>query len=84
MCVSCRRRDVARWFIRVVRRPDGSVILDESGKTDGRGAYVCPELLCIETARRRRCLDRALRCHVPDDVYRSLVTQASGAPHHER
>jgi len=56
-----------------VRRPDGSVGLDPRGKDAGRGAYLHASAECLEAARKRRSLDRALGATVPPDVWERLA-----------
>lgn len=68
-CVACRSTDAKRTLVRVVRGPDGRVTVDERGKAAGRGAYLCRDPRCWETALQRRALERALRIERlhPDD-----------------
>ena len=68
-CVACRQEAGKAQLLRVVRRPDGSVTLDPTGKLSGRGAYIHPQNSCLETARKRRALDRALGAAVPPTVW---------------
>jgi predicted RNA-binding protein YlxR (DUF448 family) len=58
--------------VRFVRTPEGHVEVDETGKADGRGAYLCADPDCFELARRRRRLDSALRVSMQDDDYSRL------------
>ena len=65
------------WFpkrdlIRVVRQTDGSVSLDFSGKLNGRGAYLCPDALCLNKARKAKSLERSLEVPIPEEVYDRL------------
>ncbi len=55
-------------MLRIVRTPDGQVVLDERGKQSGRGAYVCPEPQCVALCLKKNLLEKALKCKVPDDV----------------
>ncbi|MCI6261484.1 MAG: DUF448 domain-containing protein [Pyramidobacter sp.] len=71
-CVACRRERAPRDMLRVVRRPDGQVVLDEQGKTSGRGAYVCPEPQCVALCLKRRLLEKSLKCSVPAEVQAKL------------
>jgi predicted RNA-binding protein YlxR (DUF448 family) len=68
-CVACRQEAGKAALVRIVRRPDGSVALDRTGRADGRGAYLHGAEECIDAARKRRSLDRALKAAVPDDVW---------------
>jgi len=71
-CMGCRERKEKRAMIRVVRCTDGQVRLDFSGKLNGRGAYVCPEMPCLQKARKSKALERALETPIPEDVYDRL------------
>ena len=67
-CVACRQLLDRRLFWRVVRDHKDGVLLDTGM---GRSAYLCPKKECLEEARRRKRLQKALRCQVPDSL---LVT----------
>jgi len=71
-CVACRCSDEKRGFVRVVRTPDGHVVVDPTGKANGRGAYLCASPECFQIARQRRRLDSALRVTLQDDDYDRL------------
>jgi uncharacterized protein len=71
-CVACREEAGKADLVRIVRRPDGSVGLDGSGKEAGRGAYMHASRECLESARKRRSLDRALGVAVPAEVWELL------------
>ena len=60
-CVACRTVRSKRELIRVVNPGDGLVLVDESGKHNGRGAYLCPTKSCWELALKTGVLNRALR-----------------------
>ena len=60
-CVACRALQDRRDLWRVVRLAGGGIALDRGM---GRSAYLCPQQTCLEEARRRRRLQRALRCSV--------------------
>ena len=53
-CMGCRERREKRQLIRVVRCTDGTVSLDFSGKLNGRGAYICPDLECLKKAQKSK------------------------------
>ena len=68
-CVGCRTSSAKREFVRVVRTPEGAVAVDESGKRNGRGAYVCAQRACWDEALKKDRLARALRATVsPQDA----------------
>jgi len=70
-CIACRARGAKRGLVRIVRTPDGQVEVDPSGRRPGRGAYLCADPACWETALKRRAFNRALRVVLaPEEVAR--------------
>jgi len=72
MCVGCRERFLKLDLIRVVRTPDGEILIDKKGKTSGRGAYVCKNPDCLLKAYKTRALQRALEVEINDDLLNQL------------
>ncbi|NLL37228.1 MAG: DUF448 domain-containing protein [Fretibacterium sp.] len=72
-CVGCREEAPKRALIRLVRAPDGSVVLDVRGKLPGRGAYLCLCTECLKKARKTGALARALRTEITPSVYEELL-----------
>ncbi len=83
MCVGCREMKDKRDLTRVVRSPEGQVSLDETGKKNGRGAYLCPALACLEKARKARSLERAFAMKIPGGLYESLAAALENRPKSE-
>ena len=71
-CMGCRERKEKRQLIRVVRKTDGSVCVDFSGKVSGRGAYICPDKNCLNKALKSKSLERSLEVAIPEEVYGRL------------
>ena len=67
-CVACRRIKAKRDLIRVVRTPGGEIEIDDTGKKDGRGAYLCPT---------RECMDKALKGNQLEHTLKSSITVES-------
>lgn len=72
MCVACRQMRPKRELIRIARTPEGTVILDRSGRANGRGAYLCDSQDCFRRAVKTRALERALESRLDEDVLQSL------------
>ena len=60
MCVACREMKPKKELIRVVRTPEGEIVADETGRKNGRGAYLCRAEACFNKAVKTRALERAL------------------------
>lgn len=71
-CMGCREMKPKKELIRVVRSPEGTLSLDFKGKAPGRGAYICPEPLCLKKARKSGAIGRALEVEIPVEIYDSL------------
>jgi predicted RNA-binding protein YlxR (DUF448 family) len=75
-CVSCRTLVDRRQLWRVIRLADGGLGLDMGM---GRSAYLCPSSICLDEARRRKRLQRALRCQVSDSIIATLEARLRAA-----
>lgn len=73
-CVGCREVKPKRELVRVVRTPEGNIELDNSGKKNGRGAYVCPNRDCWEKALTGQHLERTLRRNLSEANREELKT----------
>lgn len=74
-CVGCQEMHPKRELIRIVHTPADEVLIDLGGKVNGRGAYLCLNETCLQTAQKRRSLERALKMSIPDGVYEDLTRQ---------
>ncbi|MGD1996335.1 MAG: YlxR family protein [Anaerolineae bacterium] len=79
-CVACRVVRSKRELIRVVRTPEGEVLVDERGKRNGRGAYLCAQRVCWEEALAGRRLDKALKTELGEDTVTVLRDYAVALP----
>lgn len=77
MCVGCREMKNKKELTRVVRTPQGSIEIDSSGKKPGRGAYLCPQIDCLQQALKGKRLQKALEQEIPDEVIAMLMKQIS-------
>ena len=71
-CVACRTARDKNDLVRLVRRPEGEIVIDPSGKLSGRGAYLCPRPDCLRAAQKRKSLDRALKAPIPAEAWARL------------
>ncbi len=75
MCLGCNEMKPKRELIRVVKTPDGDVLLDLTGKKSGRGAYICKSVECMKKARKSRRFEKAFSMQIDDEVYRRMEEQ---------
>ena len=72
-CVVTKEKTLKRDLLRVVRNKDGEVIVDLTGKANGRGAYLKKDLEVIKKAQQTKILDRILEINIPDTIYDQLI-----------
>lgn len=71
-CIVTREKLPKGQLVRVVRTPEGTVVIDTTGRTNGRGAYLKKDLQVIEKAMTSKVLNRALETEVPSEVFEQL------------
>ena len=74
-CVGCKEVKPKKELIRVVKQSDGNIMLDFTGRANGRGAYLCPSSECLAQAIKTRRLSREFECEIPKEVYDDLQNQ---------
>lgn len=77
MCVACREMKPKKELLRVVRTPEGAVEVDRTGRKNGRGAYLCGTVDCLNKAVKTRALERALQQKIEDTVWETLKEEFS-------
>ena len=71
-CSGCGEMKPKKELIRVVRAPDGTVSLDQTGRSAGRGAYICPKVECLRVAQKAKRFERAFSAPIPAEIYDRL------------
>jgi len=69
LCTGCGEMKPKKDLVRVVKPKEGDIDIDLTGRANGRGAYICRRLSCLQAARKARRFERAFSCKIPDDVY---------------
>lgn len=76
-CVGCGEMKSKREMMRVLKSAEGPIVLDMTGKKNGRGAYLCISGECLAKARKNKGLERSFKMSIPDEVYDSLEREFS-------
>ena len=76
-CTGCGEMKPKKELVRVVKSPQGEISLDLTGKSPGRGAYVCRSVECLRRARKSRGLERAFSCQNPAEIYDRMEEELS-------
>ena len=71
-CIGCGEMKNKREMIRILKTAEGEIVLDATGRKNGRGAFLCPSMDCFLKAKKSRGLDRSFKMAVPAEVYERL------------
>ncbi|MBP2025492.1 RNase P modulator RnpM [Peptoniphilus stercorisuis] len=71
-CIGCNENKPKKELIRVVKNKDGEIFLDETGRKNGRGAYICFNNECLEKAIKSKALNRAFEMQIENTTYDEL------------
>ena len=71
-CVGCQEMKSKKEMLRVLKTAEDEIVLDATGRKNGRGAYLCFSKECLEKARKNKGLERSLKMAIPSAVYDSL------------
>lgn len=74
-CVITHEKHEKKDMFRIVRCPSGEIIIDDTYKANGRGAYLKKDISVIEKARKNKCLDKILECEVSDNILEELINK---------
>jgi predicted RNA-binding protein YlxR (DUF448 family) len=71
-CVVTKEQFEKKDLLRIVKTKDGEIFADETGKANGRGAYIKKDLETLSLAKKNKALDRALETEIPEEVYEQI------------
>lgn len=74
-CCGCNEMKPKKELVRVVKTPEGEILLDFTGKKSGRGAYICRNIQCLEAAKKARKFERSFSCAVSDELYEVMKNE---------
>lgn len=72
LCLGCRESKPKRELVRIVRSPEGEFSVDSTGKSPGRGAYICPREECFQKALKTKALERTFQTKIDPHLYEKL------------
>ena len=71
-CIGCGEMKSKKEMIRVNKTAEDQILLDATGRKNGRGAYLCPSMECFKKAVKGRGLERSFKMAIPREVYETL------------
>ena len=71
-CMGCNEKKDKRELIRIVKNEDNEIHVDKTGKMEGRGAYICEDIKCLDKVIKSKRLEKVLDIQLSDEIYESV------------
>lgn len=71
-CMGCNEKKPKKELIRIVKNKEGLIFIDKTGKAEGRGAYICDSINCLEKVVKSKRLEKALEKEISEEIYNNL------------
>ena len=71
-CIGCNTKKDKKNLVRIVKNNKGEISIDKIGKADGRGAYICENIECLEKAEKSKRLERVFEMEINEEIYKEL------------
>lgn len=76
-CVGCKTQKNKNELIRIVMNKEGNIFIDKTGKANGRGAYICNDINCLEKAIKTKQIERNFEMSISSEIYNELRNEIS-------
>ena len=74
-CIGCGEMKPKKEMLRIIKTAEEEILLDTTGRKNGRGAYICPNSECLKKAVKGNGLERSFKMAIPKDVYEMLTKE---------
>ena len=71
-CMGCNEKKDKKDLIRIVKNKQNEINIDKTGKLEGRGAYICDNITCLEKAIKSRRIEKVFEKKIPEEIYERL------------
>lgn len=71
-CMGCNKKKEKSELIRIVKNKENEISIDQTGKKEGRGAYICKDIECLEKLQKSKRLDKVFDIKVSDEIYENI------------
>lgn len=71
-CMGCNSKKDKKDLIRIVKNKENQINIDRTGKQEGRGAYLCDDIRCLEKVIKTKRLERIFECKIAEEIYENL------------
>ncbi len=77
-CIGCNEKKDKSSFIRIVKDNQNNISIDKTGRANGRGAYICDNIQCLEKAIKNKKIEKSFKMKIEESVYEDLRNVISG------
>lgn len=77
-CIGCNDKKDKKDFIRIVKDNENNISIDRTGKANGRGAYICDNIECLEKAIKNKKIEKSFKMAIDESIYNTLREMISG------
>ena len=74
-CIGCNTQKNKNELIRIVMNKDGQISIDRTGKANGRGAYICDDIECLEKMIKSKRLEKSFETQISNEIYEELKSE---------
>ena len=74
-CIGCGEMKSKKELLRILRTQEEEILLDATGRKNGRGAYICPSAECLKRAKKSKGLERSFKMKIDEEIYDSLTKE---------
>ncbi|MDE6914632.1 MAG: YlxR family protein [Lachnospiraceae bacterium] len=74
-CIGCGEMKSKKELLRILRTQEEEILLDATGRKNGRGAYICPNAECLKRAKKSKGLERSFKMKIDEEIYDSLTKE---------
>lgn len=71
-CMGCNTKKDKQDLIRIVKNKENDINIDRTGKMEGRGAYICDDINCLNKVIKSKRLEKALSIEISEEIYEKL------------
>ena len=71
-CMGCNEKREKQQLIRIVKNKQNEIKIDKTGKMEGRGAYICNNVACLDRVKKSKRLEKVLDMKISEEIYESL------------
>ena len=71
-CMGCNEKKSKKELVRIVKNKDGEIFIDRTGKAEGRGAYICDSIECLDKVIKSKRLEKVFESKISEEIYNNL------------